>query len=98
RRRRPLHRRVRRAARRGTRRGGSRTGGPGGRVTEPVDRVVGGDGPALHAVDWRSSGASRPVLLLHGLASSARWWDLVAARLAAAGLGPVALDQRGHGQ
>ena len=36
-----------------------------------------------------------PVLLLHGLASSRRFWDLVVPGLA--GLPVVALDQRGHG-
>jgi pimeloyl-ACP methyl ester carboxylesterase len=36
-----------------------------------------------------------PVLLLHGLASSRRFWDLVVPGLA--GLRVVALDQRGHG-
>lgn len=37
-----------------------------------------------------------PVLLLHGLASTRRIWDLVAPRLS--GLPVVALDLRGHGQ
>ena len=36
-----------------------------------------------------------PILLLHGLASSRRFWDLVVPGLA--GLPVVALDQRGHG-
>jgi pimeloyl-ACP methyl ester carboxylesterase len=36
-----------------------------------------------------------PVLLLHGLASTRRFWDLVVPGLA--GLPVVALDQRGHG-
>ncbi len=42
------------------------------------------------------SGGEPAIVALHGLASNARWWDLVGARLA-----PerrfVALDQRGHG-
>lgn len=42
-------------------------------------------------------GGSPPVVALHGLASNARWWDLVGARLA-----PdhrlIAVDQRGHGR
>ena len=38
-----------------------------------------------------------PWLLVHGLASNARTWDGVAARLAAAGHPVVAVDQRGHG-
>ncbi|MBA3654826.1 MAG: alpha/beta fold hydrolase [Actinobacteria bacterium] len=37
-------------------------------------------------------------LLVHGLASNARTWDGVAERLAAAGRGVVAVDQRGHGR
>jgi pimeloyl-ACP methyl ester carboxylesterase len=36
-------------------------------------------------------------LLVHGLASTSRIWDLVAPRLARAGLRAVAFDQRGHG-
>ena len=40
--------------------------------------------------------AGRPILLLHGLASNARIWDLVAPRLADR-YRVFALDQRGHG-
>lgn len=47
----------------------------------------------LRATRW--PGAGTPVLLLHGLASTRRFWDLVAPGLA--GLPVVALDQRGHG-
>jgi pimeloyl-ACP methyl ester carboxylesterase len=36
--------------------------------------------------------------LVHGLASNARLWDGVAARLAASGHEVVAIDQRGHGR
>lgn len=39
-----------------------------------------------------------PVLLVHGLASNARLWDGVAARLADAGHPVAAVDQRGHGR
>lgn len=43
------------------------------------------------------SGEGTPYLLLHGLASNARWWDLVAARLSPPS--PlVAPDLRGHGR
>lgn len=42
-------------------------------------------------------GGGRPFLLVHGLASNARLWDGVGARLAAAGHLAVAVDQRGHG-
>jgi pimeloyl-ACP methyl ester carboxylesterase len=45
----------------------------------------------------RTDGQRRPFLLVHGLASNARTWDGVAARLAAAGNEVVAVDQRGHG-
>jgi len=38
-----------------------------------------------------------PFLLVHGLASNARLWDGVGARLAAAGHRAVAVDQRAHG-
>ncbi len=47
----------------------------------------------LHYRDWGGSGQA--ILLLHGLASSSRIWDLVAPRLRAVGR-VVALDQRGH--
>jgi pimeloyl-ACP methyl ester carboxylesterase len=39
-----------------------------------------------------------PALLVHGLASNARLWDGVAARLVRAGHPVAAVDQRGHGQ
>jgi pimeloyl-ACP methyl ester carboxylesterase len=45
-----------------------------------------------------AGGPGRPFLLVHGLASNARLWDGVAARLAAAGHPVVAVDQRGHGR
>jgi len=63
-----------------------------------TDRSVPGDGVTLHARDWSNGSAARPVVLLHGLSSNARTWDGVAPRLAAEGLRPVAIDQRGHGE
>ena len=48
----------------------------------------------LRATRWPGSGT--PVLLLHGLASTRRIWDLVVPGLA--GLPLLALDQRGHGE
>ena len=42
------------------------------------------------------AGDGPPVVCLHGLASNARWWDLVAPRLAPRRV--VAIDQRGHGR
>jgi pimeloyl-ACP methyl ester carboxylesterase len=60
--------------------------------------------PRLSARVWSvladestEAGQRRPFLLVHGLASNARLWDGVAARLAAAGHPVVAVDQRGHG-
>ncbi|MGH2486740.1 MAG: alpha/beta fold hydrolase, partial [Ktedonobacterales bacterium] len=55
----------------------------------------------LHVREWAASGgasetAAMPILLLHGLASAARIWDLVAPPLAR-NRRVVALDQRGHG-
>jgi pimeloyl-ACP methyl ester carboxylesterase len=46
--------------------------------------------------EW--NGAGRDFLLVHGLASNAKTWDLVAQLLSAAGHHVVAVDQRGHGQ
>ena len=54
---------------------------------------------SLHYRDWQTpagGGRGRPVVLLHGLASNARIWDLTAPRLAGR-FRAVALDQRGHG-
>ena len=51
-------------------------------------------GLPFHYRDWGGDG--RPVLLLHGLASTCHIWDLVAPLLAA-DFRVVALDQRGHG-
>lgn len=62
-------------------------------VAAGVDLDLPGDGVRLRATRWR--GAGTPVLLLHGLASSRRFWDLVVPDLV--GLPVVALDQRGHG-
>jgi len=64
----------------------------------PTDRSVPGDGITLHVRDWDDGSAARPVALLHGLSSNARIWDGVARALAGAGLWPVAIDQRGHGE
>ncbi|MFL5801605.1 MAG: alpha/beta fold hydrolase [Roseiflexaceae bacterium] len=50
----------------------------------------------LHALDWGGPDAAPPILLIHGLASNARIWDLLAPLLAREHR-VVALDQRGHG-
>ena len=48
----------------------------------------------FHYRDW--GGTGKPLVLLHGLASNARIWDLTAPLLTG-GFRVVALDQRGHG-
>jgi pimeloyl-ACP methyl ester carboxylesterase len=52
-------------------------------------------GVTLHARMW--SGQRTPFVLLHGLASNCRTWDMVSRSLARAGHPVVAVDQRGHG-
>lgn len=51
----------------------------------------------VHYLNWTAPGDGRPVILIHGLASNARIWELVAPHLAEAGLEPLAPDLRGHG-
>lgn len=51
------------------------------------------DGSWLAGTD---AGEGNPVVLLHGLASTHRWWDLVTARLT--GVRVVRFDHRGHGE
>ena len=50
----------------------------------------------VHYLRW-GLGQTRPVLMLHGLASNARIWELAAPYLASAGFDLVAPDARGHG-
>ena len=63
--------------------------------TTPEDKWLDVAGLRLHSRDW--GGLGRPVVLLHGLASTCRIWDFVAPILAE-GCRVVALDQRGHGE
>ena len=60
----------------------------------PNDCYIDLRGLPFHYRDWGGDG--RPVLLLHGLASTCHIWDLVAPLLAE-DFRVVALDQRGHG-
>jgi pimeloyl-ACP methyl ester carboxylesterase len=63
---------------------------------EPEDRWFNlPDGVRMYARDWGGDGPA--IVLLHGLASNARIWDLTAPLLAERAR-VVALDQRGHGQ
>lgn len=61
---------------------------------EVRDHYVEAGGLRFHVREWRGPG--RPLVLLHGLASTARIWDLVAPALALHHR-VVAYDQRGHG-
>jgi len=51
----------------------------------------------VHYLRWEAADHDFPVVLLHGLSSSARIWDLVAPYLASEGLTCYAPDARGHG-
>ena len=65
-------------------------------TTFPTDNSVQlPSGLRLAYRDW--GGEGRPIVLVHGLASSYRIWDFVGPRLSQ-GLRVVALDQRGHGR
>ena len=60
-----------------------------------TDRWMVIGGLRFHYRDWGGSGT--PIVLLHGLASTCRFWDLVAPILSN-DFAVVALDQRGHGE
>jgi len=60
----------------------------------PIDSYLLLNNLRFHYRDW--GGAGRPLVLLHGLASNARIWDLVAPRLTEH-FRVLALDQRSHG-
>jgi len=58
-----------------------------------IDLDLPGDDIRLAATRWPGSGT--PIVLLHGLSSQRRFWNLVAPALV--GFPVLALDQRGHG-
>jgi pimeloyl-ACP methyl ester carboxylesterase len=58
-----------------------------------IDLSLPGAGLRLAASRW--PGMGQPIVLLHGLASQRRFWNLVVPHLA--GLPVLAVDQRGHG-
>lgn len=68
---------------------------------QPSDGFVSANGRHLHYRRWSPSDPVQslpPILLLHGLASAAHIWNLVAPLLAAHDYSVTALDQRGHGE
>ena len=62
----------------------------------PTDTFLSIGGLRLHLRDWGGPDAPPPILLVHGLASNARFWDLLAPLLAPS-FRLAAIDQRGHG-
>src|SRR3954451_19719198 len=63
-------------------------------VAGGIDVDLPGHGVRLRATRWPGQGV--PILLLHGLSSTRRFWNLVAPDLVASGSPVLALDQRGH--
>ena len=70
----------------------------------PVERRIGvGRGVRLHVREWQRPAApdgapGQPWLCVHGLASNARTWDGVVARLHELGHAVATVDLRGHGR
>jgi pimeloyl-ACP methyl ester carboxylesterase len=62
----------------------------------PTDTFLTIAGLRMHLRDWGGPDAPPPILLVHGLASNARIWDLLAPLLAP-NFRLVAINQRGHG-
>ena len=60
----------------------------------PLDEYTRYGGLRMHVRNWGGDGP--PVVLLHGLASTCRIWDLTAP-IMARDLSVIAVDQRGHG-
>ncbi len=66
-------------------------------MAEPKSVFIERDGVRLHGLDHGSEGEDKPVILmLHGAAAHARWWDHIAPHYRDM-LRPVATDHRGHG-
>ena len=64
-------------------------------VKQPTDVHTTVRGNSFHYRDWKGEGQG--IVLVHGLASNCRIWDLVAPKLSE-GFRVAALDQRGHGE
>ncbi len=63
----------------------------------PDESIIEAPGIPFHVLTWGAADA-RPVLLLHGVTSSARTWWRVGPALAASGFRVVAPDLPGHGK
>lgn len=72
--------------------------GPPGPTDSTRRWVETGTGASLSVIERPGDPALPAFLLVHGLASNARLWDGVGARLAGMGHASVAVDQRGHGR
>jgi pimeloyl-ACP methyl ester carboxylesterase len=64
---------------------------------EPTSQYLEANGIKLHLVDWGGDQNRHLILLLHGGAAHAHWWDYVAPQLTSYGR-VLALDFRGHGR
>ena len=64
-------------------------------LAQPAEKWAKVNGLDMRYLDWGGDG--EPMLALHGLASSAHWYDIVA-RLLRRRYRIIAPDQRGHGQ
>ena len=64
-------------------------------VVQPTDSHISVNGNSFHFRNW--GGEGQAVVLVHGLASNCRIWDLVAPILSQQ-FRVVAIDQRGHGE
>jgi len=63
----------------------------------PVSSYLYVNGMRVHYRHWNLGDDGQSIILLHGLASNARIWDLVSPFLVEANLVPIAPDARGHG-
>src|SRR5512138_1653780 len=63
-------------------------------MTQPLSQFISANGLNFHLLDW--GGQGQRLVLLHGLASQAHIWDLLAPKLIDS-FHVVALDERGHG-